>query len=247
MQNIPEMDSNITEDSSIENTTLVQINYIKGAIEALLFVSEKPLTLAQLTETIETVEISEVKVAVQTLQDDYDQRGGGLTIEEVAGGYQMLSNPLYAVYIRNLYKTKQKEKLSKPALESMAIIAYKQPVTRADIELIRGVNSDGVVAHLLNKELIKVVGRKEVAGRPFLYGTSVKFLEYFGLKSLADLPKLEEFPALVEKREQAMLIEKEEIVNVDVSQEFQGNEPQVTGVVTATDNQEDGDESLNIT
>ncbi|MCA9401929.1 MAG: SMC-Scp complex subunit ScpB, partial [Candidatus Omnitrophica bacterium] len=108
-------------------------------------------------------------------------------------------NSQYASYIKEFFKTKTKEKLSKPSLESLAIIAYKQPVTRADIELVRGVNSDGVVNHLLEKELIKIVGRKEVAGRPYLYGTTRLFLEYFGLKSLDDLPKLEEFPVLAEK------------------------------------------------
>jgi len=98
--------------------------------------------------------------------------------------------------VRDFYKTKHKEKLSKPALETLAIVAYKQPVSRAEIELIRGVNSDGVVVHLIEKELIKIVGRKDIPGRPFLYGTTKQFLEYFGLKSLDDLPKLEEFPDL---------------------------------------------------
>jgi segregation and condensation protein B len=100
------------------------------------------------------------------------------------------------VYIREFYKTKTKEKLSRPALESLAIIAYKQPVGRAEVEMIRGVNSDSTIAHLLNKGLIKITGRKEVPGRPFLYGTTKEFLEYFGLKSLEDMPKMEEFTQL---------------------------------------------------
>src|SRR3989338_9017752 len=117
-----------------------------------------------------------------------------MKVVEIAGGYQMLSSPAYVSYIRDFYKTKHKEKLSKPALETLAIIAYKQPVTRTDVELIRGVNSDGVIAHLLTKELVKPVGRKDVPGRQFLYGTTRQFLEYFGLKSLEDLPPLEAFP-----------------------------------------------------
>jgi segregation and condensation protein B len=121
----------------------------------------------------------------------------------------MLSNPAYASYLRNFYKTKHKEKLSKPALESMAIIAYKQPVTRSDIELIRGVNSDGVVTNLLEKELIKVVGRKDIPGRPYVYGTTKQFLEYFGLKSLDDLPVLEEFPTLQPPEESDRIEESE--------------------------------------
>jgi segregation and condensation protein B len=108
----------------------------------------------------------------------------------------MLSDGSAAGYIREFYKTKAKEKLSRPSLESLAIIAYKQPVSRADLEMIRGVNCDGTVAHLLNKGLIEIVGRKEVPGRPFIYGTTKAFLEYFGLKSLEDLPKLDQLPQL---------------------------------------------------
>ena len=117
-------------------------------------------------------------------------------IVDIAGGWQMLSNSNAAGYIREFYKTKSKEKLSRAALELLAIIAYKQPVSRGDLEVIRGVNCDGPVAHLLNKGLIEIVGRKEVAGRPFIYGTTKAFLEYFGLKSLEDLPKLEQLSQL---------------------------------------------------
>jgi len=188
MENSPEQqDINDADD---------QLRHIKGVVEALLFVNEKPVTLEQIKKVLETVKGAEIKKAIEALQADYDAKESGIMIIEIAGGYQMLSNPVYASYLRSFYKTKHKEKLSKPALESMAIIAYKQPVTRADIELIRGVNSDGVVAHLLNKDLIKLSGRKDVPGRPFVYGTTKQFLEYFGLKSLEDLPTLEEFAAL---------------------------------------------------
>lgn len=174
-----------------------QLMYVRGVVEALLFVNEKPVALDQMKKVMETVTLGEIKKVISILKEDYEQRQSGMKIVEIAGGYQMLSNPQYADYIRSFYKTKHKEKLSRPALETLAIIAYKQPVTRGDIELIRGVNSDGVVAHLLSKELIKGVGRKEVPGRPFLYGTTKQFLEYFGLKSLEDMPRLEEFPTLV--------------------------------------------------
>jgi segregation and condensation protein B len=171
--------------------------YVRGVVDALLFVNEKPVDLDQMKKVMETVTLGEIKKVISILKEDYEQRQSGMKIVEIAGGYQMLSNPHYADYIRSFYKTKHKEKLSRPALETLAIIAYKQPVTRGDIELIRGVNSDGVVAHLLSKELIKGVGRREVPGRPFLYGTTKQFLEYFGLKSLEDMPRLEEFPTLV--------------------------------------------------
>ena len=134
-----------------------------------------------------------------------------MVVVEIAGGFQMLSNSNAAPYIREFYKTKTKEKLSRPALESLAIIAYKQPVGRAEVEVIRGVNSDGTIAHLLNKGLIKITGRKEVPGRPFLYGTTKEFLEYFGLKSLEDLPKIEEFNQLgveVPKAEESLPVEE---------------------------------------
>ena len=171
-------------------------NYLKGAVEALLFMSEKPITLEQIREVLEGVGSKEISTMVYALQNEYTQRQGGTVIVEIAGGYQMLTNPAYAPHIRKLYRTIQKEKLSKPALETLAIIAYKQPVARLDIEVIRGVNSDGVTAHLLIKGLIKIVGRKDVPGKPYLYGTTKQFLEYFGLKSLDDLPKLEDFPSL---------------------------------------------------
>jgi segregation and condensation protein B len=183
--------NNLSSNGIIEQET-----HIKGIVETLLFISERPVMLDQLKKVLDTVNPADIKRIIQVLKAEFEQRNSGMTIVEIAGGYQMLSNPAYASYARSFYKTKHKEKLSKPALESLAIIAYRQPVTRSDIELIRGVNSDGVVAHLLNKELLKVVGRKDVPGRPFLYGTTKQFLEYFGLKSLEDLPDLEEFPTL---------------------------------------------------
>ena len=188
------MDNEAIQDSVPDTTGEKQ--YIKGIIESLLFVNERPVALEQIQRVIDAIDGQVVKQAIAGLQQDYASRQSGMMLVEIAGGYQMLSNPLYASYLRSFYKTKHKEKLSKPALESMAIIAYKQPVTRSDIELIRGVNSDGVIAHLLEKELIKAVGRKDVPGRPYLYGTSKQFLEYFGLKSLDDLPVLEEFSLL---------------------------------------------------
>lgn len=188
------MDSSTAQEA--ENQTDGQVQHVKGVIESLLFVNERPVTLDQIKKVLDTVSGADIKSAIAHLQKEYEGRKCGMMIVEIAEGYQMLSNPAYASYLRSFYKTKHKEKLSKPALESMAIIAYKQPVTRADIEMIRGVNSDGVVAHLLSKELIKVIGRKDVPGRPFVYGTTKQFLEYFGLKSLDDLPTLEEFPSL---------------------------------------------------
>lgn len=178
-----------------------QIDYSKGIIESILFVSDKPVTVEQFREVMPEVSAGEIEKIIQSLKSDFSQKVGGMIVAEIAGGFQMLSNPSYAGYIRSFYKTRTKEKLSRPSLETLAIVAYKQPVSRADIELVRGVNSDGVMAHLLSKALVKIVGRKEVPGRPFLYGTTKEFLEYFGLKSLEDLPKLEEFPVLSAQNE----------------------------------------------
>ena len=184
----------MTEQIPQENNE--QDRHVKGVVEALLFVNEKPVTIDQIKHVLGAMNAAEIKQVIQGLSEEYEQRQSGTKIVEIAGGYQMLSSPAYVSYIRDFYKTKHKEKLSKPALETLAIVAYKQPVTRTEVELIRGVNSDGVIAHLLTKELIKPVGRKDVPGRPFLYGTTRQFLEYFGLKSLEDLPTLEEFPNL---------------------------------------------------
>ena len=173
-----------------------KIQNYKGAVEAILFVSEKPVVLDQLKEVFPELKPSQIHDLIMQLQEEYVNRRAGMVVVEIAEGFQMLSNSHAAAYIREFYKTKTKEKLSRPALESLSIIAYKQPVGRAEVEIIRGVNSDGTIAHLLNKGLIKITGRKEVPGRPFLYGTTKEFLEYFGLKSLEDLPKIEEFNQL---------------------------------------------------
>lgn len=175
------------------------VSYVHSVIEAVLFVSDKPVTFEEIKEVVGDVEGRALRQAIDELTAKYEAEKRGMVIVEIAGGYQMLSNPEYANAVRAFYRTQKKEKLSKPALESLAIVAYKQPVTRLDIELIRGVNSDGVVAHLLEKNLIKIVGRKDVPGKPFMYGTTKEFLEYFGLRSLSDLPKLEDFASLQEQ------------------------------------------------
>ena len=195
-------------------------NY-KSGIEALLFVSDKPIVLDQFKTVFPELKPAELIELIKQLQEEYVNRQAGMMIVDIAGGWQMLSNSQAAGYIREFYKTKSKEKLSRPSLESLAIIAYKQPVSRADLEIIRGVNCDGTVAHLLNKGLIEIIGRKEVPGRPFLYGTTKSFLEYFGLKTLEDLPKLENLPQLsqIETIQQADLVPIEESSGTGTLQE----------------------------
>lgn len=166
---------------------------LKGIIESLIFVSEKPLLLEQIKEVMEDVDIQDIRNIILELKNELELKNSGITILEIAGGYQMSTNPTYSGYIKKFYKSRNKEKLSIASLETLGIIAYKQPLTRLDIESIRGVNVDGVIANLLEKGLIKIAGRKDVVGRPFVYGTTRQFLEYFGLKSLDDLPKIDNF------------------------------------------------------
>ncbi|MBU1121243.1 MAG: SMC-Scp complex subunit ScpB [Candidatus Omnitrophica bacterium] len=165
---------------------------VKSIIESLFFINEKPMKVDELIQTIEA-ERKEIEMAVQELIAEYSQRDCGICIVQVAGGYQMCSSPDNETWIKKMYREINKHKLSIAALETLAIIAYKQPITRSEIEIIRGVNVDGVTKHLLNLGLIKLGGRKEVIGRPFFYVTAKKFLEYFGLNVLKDLPKLEDF------------------------------------------------------
>lgn len=168
-------------------------NNIKAVIEALLFVSEKPLLIEQIKGVLEGLNQDEILRTLEELKSEYDNSNRGIRIIEIAGGYQMRTHPVFASFLRRLYKQRHVERLSKPALETLAIIAYKQPVTRLQIESIRNVNVDGVIKTLLDREIIRVAGRKKLPGRPKVYGTTRQFLEHFGLKSLEELPKIEEF------------------------------------------------------
>lgn len=168
-------------------------NQIKSAIESLIFISNKPLLIEDIKKLFDDLESSRIREVIENLKNEYQGRASGIDIVEIAGGFQMVTSPANAGHIKSFYKIKHTEKLSGPSLETLAIIAYKQPVTKVDIETLRGVNADGVVKNLLEKNLIKIIGRKEVIGRPFVYGTTRLFLDYFGLKSLDELPKIEEF------------------------------------------------------
>ncbi len=174
---------------------------VKPVIEALLFASEKPLTLEQIKNVLDGLATDQIRGVLEELKSEYERANRGIRINEVAGGFQMITSPNFAPFLKKLYKERRAEKLSKPALETLAIVAYKQPVTRLEIESIRDVNVDGVVKHLLDKGLIRIAGRRKAAGRPYVFGTTRQFLEYFGLKSLEELPKIENFPAAVSAKE----------------------------------------------
>ncbi len=164
---------------------------VKAVLEALIFASPDPLTPATLFELLDETPKEDVEQALAALQAEYDQRGG-LQMVRVAGGYQICTRPELHEWVRRLFHQPSKQRLSGQALETLAVIAYKQPITSAEIAEIRGVNVSGVVGTLLDRQLVKVVGRKQVVGRPFLYATTREFLNRFGLSDLGDLPKVEE-------------------------------------------------------
>jgi len=183
---------------------------IKSIIESLLFVSEKPLMLEQIKDVLEGVDIASIRQLIAELKSDYQAKACGMDIVEVAGGFQMCTSSSSAPYLKKFYKIKHAEKLTMPTLETLAIVAYKQPVTRIEIESIRGVNVDGVIKSLTDKGMIRIAGRRDSPGRPFVYGTTRLFLEYFGLKSLDELPKIEEFVKAAAKAQEEKTEEKTE-------------------------------------
>jgi len=168
---------------------------IKHIIESLLFVAEEPLTVDRIKKILAQAETADIRSAAAELAAEYEQRQGGFYLDEVAGGYQIRTRPEYTEWIKKLIQPKPL-RLSKPALETLVIIAYKQPIIRSDVEHIRGVDCGGVLRVLLERKLIRILGRKEIAGRPLIYATTKRFLEVFDLKSLRDLPTPKEIEEL---------------------------------------------------
>ena len=170
-------------------------------LEALLFASEIPLTPDRLKEALEGPGVKEIRAALNKLNQFYDSSGSAIKVIELAGGYQLLSRTEYAPVIQKLFRSKSSPRLTQRALETLAIVAYKQPLTKMEMEAIRGVNVDGVVKTLLERNLVKIEGRQKAPGNPLLYGTTRFFLQYFGLHSLSDLPKLKEIDELLKDDE----------------------------------------------
>lgn len=200
------------------------IERVKNIIEALLIVSENGLTKEQLKNAINDTEQKEIVEALDLLKEEYSGPGRAFNIAEIAGKCRIVTKPEYMPWIGNLYE-KEVDRLTGPSLETLAIIAYKQPATRAEVEVVRGVNVGGVIGTLLDKELIAVRGRRDVIGRPLVYGTTEKFLEIFGLNSLNDLPILREF-----SEEDLEYGKPQEVVSTEESvDESTGHKSQVTG------------------
>ena len=212
------MNENINFNKLDENTK-------KGIIESLIFASEDPLDIATLTKLVisdysfpnnekdnGSIELSEeiisrneeinieIKNIINSINNELLETNRPYQIIEIAGGYQFATRKEYGFYIHKLYKSRLSRKLSQAAMEVLSIIAYKQPITKAEIEQIRGVNSNEIVNSLLEKTLIEIVGRKDVLGHPLIYGTTQEFLKVFGLKDISDLPKYNEFEEILRER-----------------------------------------------
>ena len=184
-------------DLELEEKQPRSISEIVAVVEALIFVSDEPLTVKLLAEVLEE-DKELVEAAVEELKSEYDEREGGLQLREIAGGWQISTRTEYHEEVRKFLKTRPNAKLSLASLETLAVIAYKQPVTVPEILEIRGVQSASAIKTLLDKKLIVARGRKEAVGRPMQYGTSKDFLIQFGLKDLSELPSMEDFEDLAQ-------------------------------------------------
>ena len=194
---------------------------LKPIVDSLIFASETPLSTTKIKEIIdevsnEQVPMKDIRDTIEEINRDNRDTQRGFYLQEVAGGYQFRTRPNYAQWVKKIKKVKP-FRLTQSTMETIAIIAYKQPIIRAEIDKIRGVDTGGVIKNLLERDLIKIMGRKNVPGRPFLIGTTKRFLEVFGLEKLSDLPSLQEFESLDETEIPSILKDRidEEIAESD--------------------------------
>lgn len=198
-----DLDEDDTDDEAEDNGRFYDIDdplevdgdfeiHMEDVIEAVLFASDEPLSATRLVNVLEVGSSKQVRECIESLNKAYEVTGRPFRIEQIAGGYQMMTLSCFNGWLKKLLRVRTETKLSPAALETLAIVAYKQPVMRADIEAIRGVASGEMIRGLMYKGLVKIVGRAEVIGRPMLYGTTKKFLDIFGLNTIKDLPKIEE-------------------------------------------------------
>ncbi len=195
---------------------------IKAIIEALILASEVPVVLEKICFVLPEAEKTQIKETLDNLMAEYNERAGGICLQEVAGGYQFRTRPEFGPWIKKLKGTKPAS-LSPAAMETLAIVAYRQPVVKSEIEGIRGVDVGYALKGLLEKKLIRIVGRKDVPGKPIIYGTTKKFLEVFNLKDLSELPTLRELKEINEPGELKMLEEPNRSAEVEIIEE--PNEP----------------------
>jgi len=204
----------------------MEINELKPIIDALIFASENPLSTSRIKQIFEEtnpdeVSTKDIKTAISELNNDNREQQRGYFLQEVAGGYQYRTRPNYALWVKKLKKVKP-FRLTQSTMETLAIIAYNQPIIRAEIDKIRGVDTGGVIKNLLERNLIKIMGRQNVPGRPFLLGTTKRFLEVFGLEKLSDMPSLKDFDNLDESKLPTILKNKlSDRLQDDTSQLFE--------------------------
>ena len=193
-------------------------------IESLIFTAESALSTDRICELLNEFERDEIKAALAGMAAFHQERAGGFDLVEVAGGWQFRTRPAYHSYITRHIKTRV-AKFSQSALETLAIIAYRQPITRAEVEHLRGVDCGGVLKSLLEKHLVRILGKKDIPGRPLIYGTSKEFLEIFGLKDLKSLPTLREIQSLdvvpQYERQEELQLEPEKAVPVESDLPFE--------------------------
>jgi segregation and condensation protein B len=173
----------------------------KQILEAVLFASDVPVTLLVLTEVLGDKSTQEVRAILMEMAESYERGEHGIVLSEIAGGFQLLSRKECSAWVEQMLRSRRKIRLSKPALESLAIVAYRQPITKVEIDSIRGVDSAGVLHTLLERNLVAIKGRSKGVGRPLLYTTTQEFLSYMGINELTDLPELKEVAPVLEERE----------------------------------------------
>ena len=183
----------------------------KSLIEAIIFASDFPVTAKKICEVVDDVEEEEAEELIRELQTEYETAQRGFKLMEIAGGFEFVTRSEYAIWVKKLFADKRRTRLSRAGLETVAIVAYRQPVTRSDIERIRGVESGGPLRTLLERNLIKISGREKSPGRPLIYRTTDEFLRYFGINDLSDLPHIEEIEDIIQKDEEKTEVTLEQL------------------------------------
>lgn len=191
----PETPAESLESSALPKTLKTDEGHevnLESAVEAVLFASDEPITGNRLVNILEVGSVKQIRESVENLNEKYKEANSAFRIDQIAGGYQMMTLDAYNHWLKKLIRVRTENKLTQASLETLAIIAYKQPIIRADVEAIRGVGSGEMIRGLMHKGMVKIAGRAEILGRPLLYGTTKKFLDVFGLNTIKDLPKAEE-------------------------------------------------------
>ncbi len=214
-----------------------ELRQARRVLEGLLFVSDQPVTLKRLRSVLQGLEPTLVKQLIDELNREYTEQEHAFRIQEIAGGYQLVTDPQLATRLKRALELRQHDRLSKAALETLAIIAYRQPLSKADIEQIRGVDGGAGIETLLERQMIQVVGRKETPGRPLLYGTTAEFLRHFGLKDVSGLPPMPTSGAL------PSLGSEQETASESVGSEAAGGEPAEASVGASSQPAETPDSS----